>query len=1183
MTTTDPNFRELRIAPVMTGGTSLAVWIGGVTAELYRVVNREPEADPGDVYGKLLKLTKTDAVVDVITGTSAGGLNGVLLATAWALRVPTAEVVGLRDVWLDLGSIESLLRKPSERNPPSLLRGDDYFWPRLTRVLEGLASKSTVTAGAGAMAREKRPTDLLVTVTTLRGEPTTRLDDLDQQLNETKQAHTLRFDKDDFGKDRWAERIALAARTSASIPGVFEASYLPVGSDVDGRPGFEPAKTSFTEGRWAVDGGVLVNEPLGAALERIWKLDAEGEVRRVALFVNPTPAGAAPRQADDSKDPPKLVAVAGSAYTAPRNIGISADIDRLREHNRSVRKAVDVRRAIGELALAGPSSDAGVIALASTLYGRFRLMRTVDSVQTMLERNAPPELVQESTKRRMVEQALVLASREASWLPPAFDAWVPSDDPAEVGAWPWGLASIEYAASVLLEMLARAFRLPISQGGVQREDLGPIRLEIHQALTRLEAIRARDNDYWKRCLTLAAGAPLAEALAAADLAAASAVADDRSAVPGDAGAASSHPPDVQAPLAAWASSLYADWPGPERAAQTKADLADVALEVAAIAVRVGALMGDFAPAVSEAAQNEIDAIAALRSIIWREDGANDRLSVLHRLVALHVAAVVFGDSSRRTQLVELVEVSWSAPNALDPDREPDEKLAGTEFSRLGAFIKPAWRANDWMWGRMDGAFQLVLLLLDPARLRQLGVGPDTVISELMPGHEQDTTIRAELAFLADADLMVPRSLPECSKVIASQVQTEIAKHELPAVYDAVLQGNENHAVDGDGGGFRRAYEAASKEGSEPAISEVAGLVRRCRIGEETAGEELGQDALTRTAGRMAIVMANAVTGDRAGVPWPAKVVSPLRQVGLAVYAVTESTTTASKTGIGISAAIFALAGAIVAMNLLGTAINVGLVFLASLILLIGAVVAIMRSGVWSQLPVALAIVVITMAMIGPDMADVITSDGNPGTTEALAAGDEVLATGTVEVVVKTPDGQETSQTLTDAEVAIRPESAAIVRAGEDADAGWKDTLFLDPWSVATVLLIVASVGWVISLTQRSWRVLRRYRRNAQLANAAGRSRPPLPLRPVVEIIATLIVIPALFLFQKPFFAFVLTGPATETWRSAVIRFSTFLGERHMAVVIGGLVVIGIFFGLAWDRGFRLLFAVPYRALRRALH
>ena len=67
----DAERRELRIAPVMTGGTSLAVWIGGVTAELYSVVNREPGEPPTsatDVYGNLLELTSTDAIVDVITG-----------------------------------------------------------------------------------------------------------------------------------------------------------------------------------------------------------------------------------------------------------------------------------------------------------------------------------------------------------------------------------------------------------------------------------------------------------------------------------------------------------------------------------------------------------------------------------------------------------------------------------------------------------------------------------------------------------------------------------------------------------------------------------------------------------------------------------------------------------------------------------------------------------------------------------------------------------------------------------------------------------------------------------------------------------------------------------------------------------------------------------------------------------
>ena len=34
----DPDVRVVRLAVVMTGGVSLAVWIGGVVAEIYRAV-----------------------------------------------------------------------------------------------------------------------------------------------------------------------------------------------------------------------------------------------------------------------------------------------------------------------------------------------------------------------------------------------------------------------------------------------------------------------------------------------------------------------------------------------------------------------------------------------------------------------------------------------------------------------------------------------------------------------------------------------------------------------------------------------------------------------------------------------------------------------------------------------------------------------------------------------------------------------------------------------------------------------------------------------------------------------------------------------------------------------------------------------------------------------------------------
>ncbi len=40
-----------------------------------------------------------------------------------------------------------------------------------------------------------------------------------------------------------------------------------------------------------------------------------------------------------------------------------------------------------------------------------------------------------------------------------------------------------------------------------------------------------------------------------------------------------------------------------------------------------------------------------------------------------------------------------------------------QFHHFGAFYKRSWRANDWVWGRLDGAGWLVHVLLDPRRVR----------------------------------------------------------------------------------------------------------------------------------------------------------------------------------------------------------------------------------------------------------------------------------------------------------------------------------------------------------------------------------------------------------------------------------------------------------------------------------
>src|SRR3954451_22234482 len=92
--------QEVRFATVMTGGVSLAIWMGGVARELNLLdqASRQREAaatvpgeqlDPADQEGRrrylaLLDLLDVVVRIDVLSGTSAGGINAGLLGTCHA-------------------------------------------------------------------------------------------------------------------------------------------------------------------------------------------------------------------------------------------------------------------------------------------------------------------------------------------------------------------------------------------------------------------------------------------------------------------------------------------------------------------------------------------------------------------------------------------------------------------------------------------------------------------------------------------------------------------------------------------------------------------------------------------------------------------------------------------------------------------------------------------------------------------------------------------------------------------------------------------------------------------------------------------------------------------------------------------------------------------------------------------
>ncbi len=50
---------------------------------------------------------------------------------------------------------------------------------------------------------------------------------------------------------------------------------------------------------------------------------------------------------------------------------------------------------------------------------------------------------------------------------------------------------------------------------------------------------------------------------------------------------------------------------------------------------------------------------------------------------------------------------------------PDQKLAGMKLAHFAGFLKQSWRANDWLWGRLDGAEHILASLLDIDYLKTL--------------------------------------------------------------------------------------------------------------------------------------------------------------------------------------------------------------------------------------------------------------------------------------------------------------------------------------------------------------------------------------------------------------------------------------------------------------------------------
>jgi patatin-related protein len=970
-------FEELRIALVMNGGVSLAVWIGGVANEINGVARGE------GVYGRLLALAASIARVDVISGTSAGGINGALLGLA---QVYGADLAPLRAVWLDRGSFDQLLRSPHERDPESLLRGNEYFFKQLREAFRKVKGSRV------ARRAEQVPIELTLTATLLHGQPNRIPDDFGTVIADV--THRGRFEfrrgpdvpppdpstglpRDPFADERIDRWLALAARATASFPVAFEPVFCPVKADkLPPLEGFLDMHglVNFGTSRFLLDGGILDNKPLESAINAVFRQRASGDVRRVLCYVVPFPGETAAEPADEFDKPPTLGEVAvASLVTLPRVESISAQLEAIVEHNRLVRRKRQTR-----VALAAEVKWEGVRPIAERLFQVYR-RRRLESAADYIVVEVARGFMQESgpgaplgRRRREWLSSFLVAPAAVPWVPDALPAVPPKPDELVYTRWSWGAFTLENIGEVMLDLLRRGLQLTPLRDIATRKAIKDFRVAAYDIIADAPLLRERDKQFWRE-----RGAEVGKLL------------KDQADPAGQAEIGNRWAADA---LRRWeerklplGTSQRAVAYGPTSAALAgeapiRSALGWLAFAMAGLIAAAAPLLSDIAAAARKRArtgveEREADHLAALLEFLAP---ASDRTreAVLARLITLDVMLYAVGSQRDvRDQFVELVQISANVPTSFGGPALAIDKLAGAQIGNFAGFYRKAWRANDWMFGRLDGAERLARVILNPARFLRLYQGrataaqlvdaigeiavpqpsdPDAASRPLLERLWKETRpdVAQELAFLDHVDHPVPEQLASAVAAVVNRVHLAILRDELPAIAGAVEDDLANGA-DATGPAAQFLREARRRVGArglaalgEASPEVLAELFRQCHVGEERFKDQVGSDLFTKTVTRALAVVATTLASERAGLGRARRVLQALRFPMLVVDVLAQSLVRQSRTGVAVFVTALAAGGAIVGLELFTSArVPDGLASLGA-IAFVGAVALLLRRSPW---------------------------------------------------------------------------------------------------------------------------------------------------------------------------------------------------------------------------------------------
>lgn len=770
---------EVRFAVVLYGGVSLAIYINGVAQELLDMVRATAinasgqlayaDSDlsaAGRIYRRIAKLlnsraaddsmlkkdnpvastapVRTKFVVDVISGTSAGGLNGIFLGKALA----NDQSMGpLQELWMTEGDLGRLLNDgESVRNEPALdkakiekpesLLNSERMYEKLLIALHGMdfprGGRSTGPDATPTGRKRGEPSplveelDVFVTTTDLTGLPI-RIQLANTVAEETRHRNVFRFrycteaatgeKHDDFGVSE-NPFLAFAGRCTSSFPVAFEPMQLrdvwpvlthwaayPGGRErflpewgrffedyTQGKSGEEFAKgVADFESRSFGDGGYLDNKPFTYATRTLMRRRAVCPVRRKLLYVEPAPEPVAHGSAGGSR-PGVIANVTAALLTLPRHETIHDDLQDIIGRNNLFREIRDLTGKLdADVAEKPASKEEGAVyentpvwKLVEThgiFYWTYHRMKVEDVTAHLASIAALALGFDPKSDEREALRLILKAWREEN-----YRAGEITDAPAD---------GRKYEAHFLLSF------------------------DVGYRLRRLFFIQKRIN----RLASVAASEDVQRVLRPLKEAAAEAVRKLRIAE-----RKLQHDPELAKLLAMALDGETA----PLSRAQVKIALLDVLRNpggAAGIArthagpiEKIATHIGQFLMVIFKEAAEVMR--AALPDPRLRQTLAESVTEARQEIARLFQEfewydMVIFpmqqGTDAAESNLVDIIRVSPLDSENLILRDASRKKLAGTALGAFGAFLARKWRDNDMLWGKLDAAEILVrnLLASDP--------------------------------------------------------------------------------------------------------------------------------------------------------------------------------------------------------------------------------------------------------------------------------------------------------------------------------------------------------------------------------------------------------------------------------------------------------------------------------------